>query len=118
MLFLFTFQFPTVTVCDYHDAFYSVLVYDVTEAMIIVARTRVMTYDRDGPDRLEMVVDHGLQKDRNYVAFINVTTAVNSTIQHVPFSESIATCAMIWLSDCNILANTLYIRYMRQIVCE
>ena len=82
-------QFPAV--CDYHDAFYSVLVYDVTEAMI-VARTRVTTYDRDGPDSLEVVVDHGMQKDRFYMAFINVTTAVNSTIQRVPFSESIQSC--------------------------
>ena len=77
-------QFPTV--CDYHDALYSVIVRDETEA--IVARSPVMIYNNSDPGCVTVDLESGMQKDRVYTALINVTTAAGSTIKEVPFSES------------------------------
>ena len=80
------YQFPEV--CDYQDAFYSVLVRDETED-IVVTMTRSFVYDNYnyGPDSIGVVLETGMRRAREYTAFINVTTAAGDTIKDYHFSE-------------------------------
>ena len=45
------------------------------------------TYDKDSPDRVEIVVSENLLKDLSYTAQINVSTAVNWTTTQFPFGN-------------------------------
>ena len=45
-------------------------------------------YDEDISDGVTVVLENGMQKDREYTAVINVTTAAGCTIKEVSFGES------------------------------
>lgn len=72
-------------VCDYHDAKYSVRIFHDDGSLAYQSTEE--TYDKDVPDRVEVVVREYLQKDLTYTAQINVSTAVNWTTTKFQFSK-------------------------------
>ena len=75
-------QFPTV--CDYHDANYTVHVKDELGTIVNDINSN---YDKDSPENVEVAINTGLEKDRVYTATIIVTTVVNSTAAEFKFGE-------------------------------
>ena len=76
-------QFPEV--CDYHDAKYSVRIFHNNGSLVYQSMEE--TYDKDGPDSVEVIVSESLQKDLSYSAQINVSTAVNWTTIQFQFGK-------------------------------
>ena len=74
-------QFPTV--CNYHDATYSVAVMDVNNDT--VAETGKILYDRDGQDEVTVVLEGRVMIDTEYTAIICVTTAVDTEMKQFSF---------------------------------
>ena len=71
--------------CDYHDANYSVLILHDNGSLVFQSTEE--TYDKDGPENVEVVVSQNLQKDSSYTAEINVSTAINWTTTQIQFGE-------------------------------
>ena len=76
-------QLPEV--CDYHDAKYLILIFHDNGSLAY--RSMEETYDKDGPDNIEVEVSENLQKDLSYTAQINVSTAVNWTTTQFLFGK-------------------------------
>ena len=71
--------------CDYHDAKYSVLIFHDNGSLAYQSTEK--TYDKNGPDRVEVEVSENLQKDLSYIAQINVSTAVSWTTTQFLFGK-------------------------------
>ena len=76
-------QLPEV--CDYHDAKYSVLIFHDNGSLAYQSKEE--TYNKDGPDSVEVEVSENLQKDLSYTAQINVSTAVDWTTTQFQFGK-------------------------------
>lgn len=76
-------QFPDV--CDYHDAIYAVSILNRDGKKIHQTDDRF--YNQDGPQNVEVEVRNGMEMNREYIAVINVTTAVKSTITEFAFGK-------------------------------
>ena len=72
-------------VCNYHDAKYSLVIYHDNGSLAYQSMEE--TYDKDSPDRVEVVVSENLLKDLSYTAQINVSTAVNWTTTQFQFGN-------------------------------
>ena len=70
--------------CDYHDASYTVCILDKDGTEI---DRKMEIYDKDRPESVEVELRAGMEKNKEYTAIINVTTAVNSTITKFAFGE-------------------------------
>ena len=77
------FQFPEV--CDYHDAIYAVSI--LTRDRKRIHQSADVFYDGDGPQNVEVDVRKGMDINTEYIAVINVTTAVKSTTTEFAFSK-------------------------------
>ena len=76
-------QFPTL--CDYQEASYSVVVRDRNG--VIVEQTNKIAYDKEGSDLIEVDLEKGMVRDREYTATLNITTVVASTTTNFSFGN-------------------------------
>ena len=70
--------------CDYHNASYAVRILDGYGNVI---DKKEDFYDKNGPENVEVELRAGMERNKQYTAIINVTTAVKSTTTKFAFGE-------------------------------